>query len=31
MEAGAQAYLTKPLDVKQLLKVLGDTVTRTAD
>jgi PAS domain S-box-containing protein len=31
IEAGAQAYLTKPLDVKQLLKVLGETVTRTAD
>ncbi len=31
LEAGAQAYLTKPLNVKQLLKVVGETVTRTAD
>jgi CheY-like chemotaxis protein len=26
LEAGAQAYLTKPLDVKQLLRVIGETV-----
>jgi CheY-like chemotaxis protein/two-component sensor histidine kinase len=31
LEAGAQAYLTKPLDVMQLLQVLGETVVRSVD
>lgn len=31
LDAGARAYLTKPLDVKQLLKILEETTAQSSD